>query len=177
MDRLSGPDGAPGAVLDEAMLQRDHGLTSESLAVLRALADIIVPAVDGYPAASEMGAHLHTAESLELLQRGSSTLLTRLLNMYARAQRRDARFLELDSAERERALRALAEEDLDELRDLVEVLHAFTLNGYLAGWSASPAWAPPPAWKAMGYHGPADGHLDLVGQGAIPPTAERADDA
>lgn len=158
------------AAPDEAMLERDYGLSAESVAVMRALADIVAPAVDGCPAASEMGAHLRAAQSLEMLQRGSITLLTRLLNMYARAERRDASFLDLDPAERERALRALAEEDLDEMRDLVEGVHAFILGAYLAGFSATDPWQRPKVWEAMGFHGPAHGHLELVPRLSNPPS-------
>jgi hypothetical protein len=163
---VNGSGGVLLAVPDEAMLERDYGLSSESVAVMRALADIVAPAVDGCPAASEMGAHLRAAQSLEMLQRGSITLLTRLLNMYARAERRDASFLDLDSAERERALRALAEEDLDEMRDLVQSVHAFILGAYLAGFSAADPWQRPKVWEAMGFHGPARGHLPEDGLSA-----------
>jgi len=158
------------AAPDEAMLERDYGITAESVAVMRALADIVAPAVDGCPAASEVGAHLRAAQSLEMLQRGSITLLTRLLDMYARAERRDASFLDLDPAEREHAFRALAEDDLDEMRDLVQSVHAFILGGYLSGFSATVPWERPKVWEAMGYHGPARGHLDLVTQQSNPPS-------
>lgn len=154
----------------DEMLERDYGITAASVAVMRALADIVAPAVDGCPAASEVGAHLRAAQSLEMLQRGSITLLTRLLNMYARAERRDARFLDLDSAERERAFRALAEDDLDEMRDLVQSTHAFILGGYLSGFSATVSWKRPKVWEVMGFHGPARGHLELVTQQSNPPS-------
>lgn len=155
------PETSP-AVPSEAMLEERYGVEPESLAVMRALADIIAPGVDGYPAASEVRAHLRAAQSLEMLQRGSTTLLTRLLNMYARAERRDARFLDLGQAEQGRVLRALAEEDLDEMRDLVESVHAFILGGYLSGFSPTAPWQPPEIWSGMGFHGPAPGHLGLV---------------
>ena len=163
---MNGSAAVSPAAPDEALLERDYGLSSESVAVMRALADIVAPAVDGCQAASEVGAHLRAAQSLEMLQRGSITLLTRLLNMYARAERRDASFLDLDPAERERALRALAEEDLDEMRDLVESVHAFILGGYLAGFSAADPWQRPKVWEAMGFHGPARGHLPAGGNDA-----------
>lgn len=164
---MNGTGDVRPATPDEATLERSYGLGTESVAVMRALADIVAPAVDGCPAASEVGAHLRAAQSLEMLQRGSITLLTRLLNMYARAERRDASFVDLDSAERERAFRALAEDDLDEMRDLVQSAHAFILGGYLAGFSPTVPWEPPKVWEAMGYHGPARGHL----------TSARGDDA
>lgn len=166
---MKGSDDVSSGAADEAMLERDYGIGAKSVAVMRALADIVAPGVDGCPAASEVGAHLRAAQSVEMLQRGSIALLTRLLDMYARAERRDASFLDLDPAERERALRALAEEDLDEMRDLVQSVHAFILGGYLAGFSPTDPWRRPQVWEAMGFHGPAHGHLDLVGQRAQAP--------
>jgi hypothetical protein len=163
MASMSSPD-APLPALDETALERQHGITAESVSIVRALADVIAPALDDCPAASEVGAHLRAAHSLEMLQRGSTTLLTRMLNMYSRAERRGARFLELDQAARGRVLRALAEEDLDEMRDLVESVHAFILEGYLAGWSATASTQRPRVWDTMGFHGPARGHLDMVAQ-------------
>jgi hypothetical protein len=156
------PLSSPNATVTAGTLERSYGVSAESLDVLRALADIIAPAVDGCPAAGDVQAHLRAAQSLEMLQRGSTTLLTRMVNMYARAQRRGARFLELNPAERERVLRELAAEDGDDMCDLVEGLHTFILNGYLAGWSSTVPWQQPEPWNVMGFHGTANGHLDMV---------------
>ncbi len=173
MDPVSGQ----ATALDDAALERSYGVSAESLAVLGALADIIVPAVDECPAASDVQAHLRAAQSLEMLQRGSTTLITRMVNMYARVQRRGASFLELNVAERGRVLRVLAEEEDDEMRDLVDGLHTFILNGYFAGWSAALPWQPPKVWQAMGFHGKARGHLEMVLQGGRSRTSRETGDA
>ena len=64
--QAAGTVSGQAATLDEAVLERSYGVSAESLAVLRVLADIIVPAVDGCPAASEVQAHLRAAQSLEM---------------------------------------------------------------------------------------------------------------
>ena len=160
----------PPAPVDEATLQRDYGVTPESLAMLRTAVDVIAPGVEGCPAASARQVHLRVAQSLEMLQRGSIKLLGRLLDMYSRAERDHARFLDLDAGGRERVLRTLASEEIEEIRDLLEGLHTFTLNGCLAGWSPRAGQEPSEAWSAMGFHGPALGHLDLIERGEVAPT-------
>jgi Gluconate 2-dehydrogenase subunit 3 len=178
---VESPAYAPAAALNEATLQRDYDVTPKSLAALRAIVDTIVPGTGACPPASAKQVHLRVAQSLEMSQRGSTALLSRLLDMYARAELHHARFLDLDAAARERVLRALASEELDELRDLVEGLHVFTLNGYLAGWGASarpelPGVTGCEVWSVMGFHGPAQGHLDLAGSSdASSATAQPAD--
>lgn len=172
------PAATPPAALEEATLLLHYEVTPESLAMLRTVVDVIAPGVDGCPAASVKQVHLRVVQSLEMLQRGSIALLARLLDMYARAERRHARFLDLDAAARERVLRTLAGEELDEVRDLVEALHSFTLDGYLAGWSPDAATREPPeVWSAMGFHGPTLGHLDLVECGDQAPPSARLRDA
>jgi hypothetical protein len=161
VDRVGSADPRLLSAATEATLAQDYGVAPESVAVLRALADVIAPALGDCPAASEVQAHLRAAQSLEMLQRGSTTLLTRLLDMYAKAERRDARFLDLDTEARGRVLHTLAEEDLDEMRDVVEGAHAFVLGGYLAGHPAG-AGLHPKVWDAMGFNGPASQHLDLL---------------
>jgi hypothetical protein len=158
----------PPAPVDEATLRRDYGVTPESLATLRTAVDVIAPGVDGCPSASARQVHLRVAQSLEMLQRGSIALLGRLLDMYSRVERDHARFLDLDTVERERVLRTLASEELEEIRDLLEGLHTFTLNGCLAGWSPRDEREPSAVWSAMGFHGPALGHLDLSACGEGP---------
>jgi hypothetical protein len=155
------PATTPPTPVDEATLRRDYGVTPESLAILRTAVDVIAPGVEGCPAASARQVHLRVAQSLEMLQRGSIALLGRLLDMYSRAERDHARFLDLDAGGRERVLRTLASEEIEEIRDLLEGLHTFTLNGCLAGWSPLAGQEPSEMWSAMGFHGPVLGHLDL----------------
>jgi hypothetical protein len=164
------PSTTPPAPVDEATLRRDYGVTPESLAILRTAVDAIAPGVEGCPAASARQVHLRVAQSLEMLQRGSITLLGRLLDMYSRVERDHARFLDLDASGRERVLRTLASEELEEIRDLLEGLHTFTLNGCLAGWSPRAGQEPSEVWSAMGFHGPALGHLDLIERNEVAPT-------
>lgn len=120
----------------------------------KAMVDVIVPGVGDHPPASAIGVHLHVARNLEMLQPGAVHLLVKLLDMHARVERSGARFVELEPAARDRTLRSLATDDLDEMRDVVEAVHAYTLNGYLTEWAGD----PPAVWRAMGFHGPALAH-------------------
>lgn len=145
-------------VLDEAVLGKDFDVRPDALAALRAVVDVIAPGIGGLDRASERGVHLRLAQCLELAQRGSTTLLARMLDMYARTVRPSARFVELVPDEQDQVLRAIAAEDLDELRDLIDGVHVYTLNGYVTEWRRDGELRRPPVWEVMGYHGPAAAH-------------------
>ena len=136
---------------------------SQEETALRAVVDVIIPAADGRPQASALGVHRRVASCLEMAQPGATSLLVLLLDMYARVQRPDAIFTELTPGQQDSVLRELAADESDDLRDLVDVVHVYTLNGYFSDWQdCSPetgGFTAPPVWQAMGYHGPSLEHL------------------
>lgn len=139
------------------------GRGSQEETALRAVVDVIVPDTDGHPSASALGVHLRLASCLEMAQPGATSLLVLLLDMYARVQRPDATFAELTPMQQDSVLRELSADESDELRDLVDVVHVYTLNGYFSDWPGcrpeTGDFTAPPIWQAMGYHGPSLEHL------------------
>jgi hypothetical protein len=138
------------------------GGTAAEERTLRALVDTVLPQTGGLPPASAVGADRRVRDCLDLLQPGATRLLFLLVDMYTRGEVGFGAFPELPQDKRDRVLHALADEDDDDLRDAVDAVLVFALNGYLTEWNRyDPQTAElhrPHVWDRMGYHGPSLGH-------------------
>jgi hypothetical protein len=109
----------------------------------------------------ELGAHRHVIEMIDLAVPGFVEMVGMLLDAYAADERAGSDFAGLTVAERDRVLRALCSEESQDARDVADALFVFTLGAVYSEWSgydrASGRLLPPPAWLAVGYHGPVDG--------------------
>ena len=129
---------------------------------LEAVVDTLVPDTDAGPGAAAMGVHRHVADSIEAALPGFLEMLVMLLDAYAAGERPGASFAELTPEERDRAFRAMAVEQSQDMRELVGALFLFTFGGMYSEWSgrdrANGELTPPWTWGHLGYRGPATGH-------------------
>jgi len=135
-----------------------------AVATVRAAAEAIAPSVDGRPGAAELGAHEHVADLIDQAVPGFIDMIVMLLDAYASDVEAGTPFRELPIEGRQQVLRALASEEGQDARDIVDALFVFTLGGVYSEWSgydrASGELRPPAVWDEVGYHGPVDGHPD-----------------
>jgi len=134
----------------------------ETVSVIRAAVDAIVPSVDGEPGAAELRVHEHVVESIELFLPGFVELLATLLNAYAPDVRPGAAFSVLTVEERQRVLRSMSNEENADMQDVVDGLMVFTYGGFYSEWTgrdrATGEVIPPRAWRDVGFHGAVLGH-------------------
>ena len=136
-------------------------------AAIRAVVETIAPARDGRPGGVDLGADRHVVELIDLALPGFVDMIGMLLDAYANDVRAGATMVELSLDERGRALRALASEEFQDARDVVDAMFVFTFGAMCSEWSgydrATGRLDPPAAWTTMGYHGPVDGGADYRG--------------
>jgi hypothetical protein len=133
-----------------------------AVAAIRAAVEAIVPPTDGSPGGADLGVHRHVVEQLDRVTPGLPDLIGALLDAYAADVRRDASFAQLDLEERGRVIRAMGEEEAQDVQEALGAIFVFALGGSYSEWSgydrASGRLDPPPAWADMGYPGPALAH-------------------
>ncbi len=132
-----------------------------ALAAIRAAVEAIAPAFDGRPGGLDVGADRHVVEQLDLALPGFVDMIGMLLDAYASDVRAGASMADLTLDERGEVMRALAGEEEQDPRDIVDALFVFTLGAMYSEWSGydrdARRLSPPAAWTRVGYHGPVDG--------------------
>jgi len=128
---------------------------------IRALVETIAPPYDGRPGGLEMGADRHVIELLDLALPGFVDMIGMLLDAYAADVREGATLTELTIEERGQVIRAMAAEEAQDPRDVLDAVFVFTLGAMYSEWSgydrATRTLHPPATWDRVGYHGPVDG--------------------
>jgi hypothetical protein len=150
--------------LDIVVSGRPRDDERPALAAIRAAVDAIAPAFDERPGGLDVEADRHVVEQLDLALPGSVDMIGMLLDAYASDVRADATMADLSPDERGQVLRALAREEQQDPRDLVDALFVFTLGAMYSEWSgydrSTRHLTPPATWTHVGYHGPVDGVPD-----------------
>jgi hypothetical protein len=133
-----------------------------AVAAIRAAVKTIVPPTDGSPGGADLGVERHVVEQLEKLTPGLPDLIGALLDAYAADVRPDASFVQLELEERGRVIRAMGEEEAQDVREAVSAIFVFTLGGTYSEWSGYDRTTgrldPPASWTDIGYPGPVLGH-------------------
>jgi hypothetical protein len=133
-----------------------------AVAAIRAAVEVIVPSTDGSPGGADLGVERHVVEQLDKLTPGLPDLIAALLDAYAADVRPDTPFAELDLEERGRVIRAMGEEEAQDVREAVSAIFVFTLGGTYSEWPGYDRTTgrldPPASWTDIGYPGPALGH-------------------
>jgi gluconate 2-dehydrogenase subunit 3-like protein len=133
-----------------------------ALAAIRAAVETIVPPTDGSRGGADLGVERHVVEQLDRLTPGLPDLIGGLLDAYAADVRPDTSFVQLDLEERGRVIRAMGEDDTQDVREAVSAIFVFTLGGTYSEWSgydrATGRLDPPASWTDIGYPGPVLGH-------------------
>jgi hypothetical protein len=133
-----------------------------AVAAIRAAVETIVPPTDGSPGGADLGVEHHVVQQLDLLTPGLPDLIGALLDAYAADIRPEATFAELDLEERGRVIRAMGEEEAQDIREAVGALFIFTLGGVYSEWSGHDRTRgrldAPRSWSDVGYPGPVLGH-------------------
>ncbi len=133
-----------------------------SIDAVRAAVEAIVPSVDGWPGAAELGVERHVVDSIEQFLPGFVDLLATLLDAYAADVRAGVGFAGLDLNERREVFRAMSTEDSADMRDIIDGLLVFTYGGMYSEWTSydrgTGRLERPAAWDRLGYGGPSDGN-------------------
>ena len=84
-----------------------------------------------------------------------------LLDAYAADVRDGATLEQLTIEERGRVIRAMAAEEAQDPRDILDAVFVFTIGAMYSEWSgyerSTRTLRPPATWAQVGYHGPVDG--------------------
>ena len=135
-----------------------------TVAAIRAAVETIVPPTDGSPGGADLGVERHVVEQLDKLTPGLPDLVGALLDAFAADVRPGASFVQLDLEDRGRVIRAMGEEEAQDIREAVSAIFVFTLGGAYSEWSGydrtSGRLDPPASWTDLGYPGPVLGHPD-----------------
>ena len=135
-----------------------------SLDAIRAAVDTVVPPTGDLPGALAMGVDRHVVELIEKTFPGFVDLIAALLNAYAMDVKPGASFVELTDDERSAVLRAMSNDDSQDIRDAVDAIIVFSNGGSYSEWSGYDRTTgdvnPPPTWSHVGFHGPSIGHPD-----------------
>jgi hypothetical protein len=133
-------------------------------AAIRAAVETIAPAFDGRPGGVDVAADRHVVDLIDLALPGFVDMIGMLLDAYADDVRSGATMTSLSPEERGLVLRALAREEGQDARDVVDALFVFTLGAMYSEWSGydrrTGALEPPETWRHVGYHGPVDGIVE-----------------
>ena len=128
---------------------------------IRALVETIAPPYDGRPGGLDMGADRHVVELIDLALPGFVDMIGMLLDAYAADVRDGATLEQLTIEERGRVIRAMAAEEAQDPRDILDAVFVFTIGAMYSEWSgyerSTRTLRPPATWAQVGYHGPVDG--------------------
>ena len=101
-------------------------------------------------------------EVLEAAVEGFPELVAMLLDAYAADVRGGTSFADLSPPERDAVLRAMSNEEAQDVRDVVDALLVFSFGGMYSEWSgydrSTGTLVPPETWRRCGYPGPSLGH-------------------
>lgn len=138
-----------------------------SIDVIRAAVEAILPGDGDLPSAADLDVQRHVAELADGYLQGFADMIASLLNAYA-AERGAESFAGMDIDGRIAVLRAMASEEIADLRDAADALFVFTYGGMYSEWTGFDREArhltAPAAWARVGYHGPVPGHPDFLSQ-------------
>lgn len=133
-----------------------------SIETLRAACDTVAPATDGMPGALDLRSDEHAIDMLELGLPGITDMVAALLNAYASEVVLGTPFIELSHDDRSKVLRAMSNDESQDIRDAVDAIIVFTCGGMFSEWSgydrAGGTLTAPPTWNAVGFPGPSHGH-------------------
>lgn len=135
---------------------------------LRALADTVVPGPpdDPTPGAASIEAERFLAHYLDFVEPGLTSRACALLDRLASDRRIDASFASLPRPDREGVLRAMAEHEDQERRDLATLLCTLAVAAVYGEWSGQDADGAlvrrPLGWELTGWRGPRPGVRSLM---------------
>lgn len=135
---------------------------------LRAAAEVFVPGSDRdpTPGAPDVSAELFISHYLDFLLPGLASGVPTLLDGTA-GERFDGRaFADLDLAEREVVLDALATHDVEQLREIPAVLALLSIAAVYGEWTGQDSegrvFRTPLGWQLTGFEGPSRGRRHLL---------------
>jgi hypothetical protein len=137
-------------------------------ATLRALAEAVVPGPphDVSFGGAEIEAERFIAHYLEAVIPGLSEGVVTILDGLATELRSGVSFLELSLEDRGVALRRLCEHEVQDLRELGDLLMALSLAAVYGEWSGldehGTLTRQPLGWELTGWPGPAEGYPSLL---------------
>jgi len=124
--------------------------------------EVLTPTTADGPGGAELDVHRHVADSIDAALPGFLDMLVMLLDAYAGDVRAGASFATLEPDERDRAMKAMAVEESQDMRELVGALFLFTFGGLYSEWTgydrATGQLTPPWTWEALRYRGPVRGN-------------------
>ena len=135
---------------------------------LRALAETVVPGPphDDTLGAAEIQAEGFIGHYLESVIPGLSEGVTTILDGMATETREGAAFAQLSLEERAAVLQRLCEHEMQDLRELGDLLLALSLASVYSEWSGLDAdgelTRAPLGWELTRWPGPADGYPSLL---------------
>ncbi|HEX9697696.1 MAG TPA: gluconate 2-dehydrogenase subunit 3 family protein [Actinomycetota bacterium] len=135
-----------------------------SIETIRAAVEVILPGDGVLPSGADLDVQRHVAELADGYLEGFADMIAALLDAYA-AERAGGPFKDLDPAERIAVLRAMASEEIQDLRDAADAVFVFSYGGMYSEWTGfdrqQRALRVPAAWARVGYDGPVLGHPDF----------------
>jgi hypothetical protein len=139
-------------------------------ATLRALAEAVVPGPphDESFGAAEIDAERFIAHYLEALIPGLAEGVATILDGLASELRSDTTFVDLSLDERGSVLKRLTEHEVQDLRELGDLLMALSFAAVYGEWSGldehGALTREPLGWELTGWPGPAEGYPSLMRQ-------------
>ncbi len=137
-------------------------------ATLRALAEAVVPGPphDDSFGAAEIEAERFIAHYLDSLIPGLTDGVCTILDGMAAELRQDTAFASLSLDERGAVLKRLTEHEVQDLRELGDLLMALSLAAVYGEWSGldenGALTREPLGWELTGWPGPAEGYPSLL---------------
>lgn len=135
-------------------------LAPDAAATLRAAAEVFVPGsnTDATPGASDVAAELFISHYLDFLLPGLAAGVPALLDEVAAQHFEGRPFAGLDMAARERVLDLLAVHEVEQLREIPQVLGILSLAAVYGEWTGQDADGRlvrrPLGWQLAGFDGP-----------------------
>jgi hypothetical protein len=143
-------------------------LDAHAADTLRAAAEVFVPGPphDATLGAADLSADLFVSHYLDIALPGLAQAVCDLLDASARA-RFDARpFIELDLHERETILDEIATHEVEQLREVPQLLGLLSIAAIYGEWTGQDGDGElvrtPLGWELTGFEGPSRGRIDLL---------------
>jgi hypothetical protein len=133
----------------------------DSAATIRAVVEALLPATEGRAGALDVDADLHAVDQLDKYLPGFPDMAAALFDAYASGVKPGASFKELSIEERVQAMREMASDESQDIREALDAVTVFAIGGAYSEWSARHQDPPRPrTWDDTGYPGPSDGYPD-----------------
>jgi hypothetical protein len=133
----------------------------ESAATIRAVIEVLLPAVEGRAGALDVNTDQHAVDQLDKYLPGFPDMAAALFDAYAAGVRPGAFFRDLSVDERLQALQEMASDESQDIREALDAVTVFAIGGAYSEWPDRRHDPPRPrTWDDAHYPGPSDGSPD-----------------